>query len=406
MWELWIGRRWLGIRRRSIGTPAFLSLLGLIVGVASLVVAMAVVSGYQSTLKRTVVDIVGHLLVMKRGASLTMDDFDRDIKPLVPEVVAATPFLYLEAVVAHGGQISGVVIEGVDLGSVHDVLNLKSRLLSGRLDFEPDGERPAAWIGKGLANKYNLKLGDVFKVVLPVNADFEASTFRPRMTEFVVRGVLNLGRQDFDSRYVLTDLKAAQILGQVGDRVSGFRIKLTSSDLAEAAVIRISNQFGYQYVARDWHDVNHNLFEAAGLEKIVIFFVLLVLIIAAAFNVSSTLYVGVVKRYHDISLLRTLGATRKNIARVFLLQGLGLGVVGSFLGIILGLGLCGLFMWGQENLGLISSEVYKLDHIDVEFRISDFVLIIGTCLTICLGFSLAPARRGAKLSPVEGLRYE
>ena len=112
------------------------------------------------------------------------------------------------------------------------------------------------------------------------------------------------------------------------------------------------------------------------------------------------------KRYHDISLLQTLGATRKSIARIFLLQGIGLGLVGSVFGIGLGLCFCELFMWGQENLGLISSEVYKLDHIDVEFRAWDFVIIVGTCLLICLAFSLAPARRGAKLSPVEGLRYE
>jgi lipoprotein-releasing system permease protein len=407
MWELWLGRRLLGLRGGTMGATAVLSLIGLVIGVASLIVAMAVVSGYQSTLQKSVIDVVGHLLVMKRGSTLTRDTFDRDIRPLAPEIVAATPFLYVEAVVAHAGQISGVVIEGVDPVGVHTVLNLKNHLQDGQLDFSgAEHATSLAWIGKGLAKKYKLAVGDHFKVVLPVNSDFDSSTFRPRLAEFQVRGVLNLGRQDFDSRYVMTDLKSAQELANVGDKVSGFRIRLQAAAQAPAVVNRIVNQFGYQYMARDWEEVNHNLFEAARLEKVVIFLVLMVLIIASAFNVSSTLFVGVIRRYHDISLLKALGATGQSIQRIFLLQGVGLGVLGSGLGIMLGLILCGLFMWAETRFGLIPAEVYKLDRIDVELRWTDFVAIVGVCLTICLIFSWAPARRGAKLSPMEGLRYE
>ncbi len=403
MWELWIGRRWLGFRSGAMGTTATLSLLGLVIGVASLVVAMAVVSGYQSTLQRTVVDIVGHVLVMKRGTSLTIQDFDKDLKPILPDLVAATPFLYLEAIVAHGGQLSGVVIEGIDPLTIHNVLNIKDRLIGGDVDFSVP---QSAVIGKGLAQKYNLKIGDRFKVVLPINSDYEAGTFKPRVAEFLIRGILNLGRQDFDARYILTDLTSAQQLAQVGQKVSGFRMRLKRAEDSERAVQQITNRFSYQYITRDWHDVNHNLFEAASLEKLVIFFVLLVLIVAAAFNVSSTLFVGVIRRYQDISVLKTLGASKNHIARIFLVQGLGLAAVGSLLGILLGLFLCELFMWGQKHFHLIPSEVYKLDQIDVEFRPLDFLLIVLTCLIICFIFSWAPARRGARLSPVEGLRYE
>jgi lipoprotein-releasing system permease protein len=388
-----------------MGSTALLSVIGLVIGVASLVVAMAVVSGYESTLKRTVIDVSGHVLVMKRGASLSADEFTRDVAPLVPEMVAATPFLYLEAVIATQGQISGIVIEGMDLSTVHSVLNLKSRLKEGRFTDEM-ADVPSAWIGKGMAKKYKLKVGDRVHVVLPVNAEFDAGSFRPRLGEFLVRGILDLGRQDYDARYLMTDLKSAQELAQVGDKVSGFQMRLVSPDAAASVAKRIATQFDYQYWARDWEDVNHNLFEAARLEKVIIFVVLLVLIIAAAFNVSSTLFVGVVKRYHDIGLLKTLGATQRSIRRVFLLQGLGLGLLGSVLGLILGLLLCGMFMWAQAHFRLIPAEVYKLDRIQVEIRFGDFFAIIGACLLICFVFSWAPARRGAELRPVEGLRYE
>lgn len=394
------------MRQGGLGATALLSLIGLVLGVASLVVAMAVVSGYQSTLKRTVIDVVGHMLVMKRGTSLTPEDFDKDIAPLVPELQAKTPFLYLEALVAHKNMISGIIVEGMDLASVHDVLNLKSRLLSGSFEAPPSETEAPAWIGKGLAQKYDLKVGDSFRIVLPVNSDFDASTFRPKLGHFRVHGVLNLGRQDYDSRYVMTDLQNAQALANVGQKISGFRLRLQSSSQSEAAINRISNQFGYQYVLRDWEEVNHNLFEAAKLEKIVIFLVLMVLMIAAAFNVSSTLFVGVMKRYHDISLIRTLGATRQSVRRLFLMQGLSLGAVGSILGLLVGFAICGAFMWGQAQFGLIPAEVYKLDRIDVEFRWTDLLAIVGVCLAICFVFSWAPARRGAQLSPIEGLRYE
>jgi lipoprotein-releasing system permease protein len=388
-----------------MGSTAVLSVIGIIIGVASLVVAMAVVSGYESTLKRTVIDVAGHVLVMKRGASLSTDEFKRDIVPLVPEMVAATPFLYLEAVIASEGQISGIVIEGMDLATVHSVLNLKSRLQQGHFSEETH-EIPSAWIGKGMAKKYGLHVGDKVHVVLPINAEFDAGSFRPRLGEFLVEGILDLGRQDYDARYLMTDLKSAQQLAQVGDKVSGYQLKLNSADAAAPVAKRIATQFDYQYWARDWEDVNHNLFEAARLEKVIIFLVLLVLVIAAAFNVSSTLFVGVVKRYHDIGLLKTLGATQRSIRRVFLLQGLGLGLLGSLMGLILGLLLCGIFMWAQAHFHLIPAEVYKLDRIQVELRTGDFAAIIGTCLAICFVFSWAPARRGAELKPVEGLRYE
>lgn len=405
MFELWLLGKTLSPRSRTKDLGTLLSLVGVMIGVGSLVVAMAVVSGYESTLKRTIIDLVGHVLVMNRPQSAASEKETMDqIRPLVKDLQAYTPFVYLEAVLAKGGKLNGVIVEGIDPKSAPKVVRIHERVIAGHFDLaEKDGIR-AALLGKGLVQKFQLKLGDVFSLVVPISQG--TGGFRPKLMRFYLAGVVDLGRHDYDTRYVLTDLSSAQELGQIGKRVSGYRLRLARAEDAAQASFRISNELGFGYWAKDWQDANRNLFEAVKIEKVVIFFVLLVLIIAAAFNVSSTLFVNVVKRFHDISVMKTLGASEKRIRNVFILQGLALGGAGSLFGLGLGLLACYGFVWAQSRFGILPSEVYKLNHIEVEIRGMDLLLIIFATLIICLCATLPPARKGAKLKPVEGLRYE
>ena len=203
---------------------------------------------------------------------------------------------------------------------------------------------------------------------------------------------------------MVVDLGAAQKLAQISQRVSGVRLRLKSDDLAKPTSEAIRNNLGYR--TRYWFDMNRNLFEAAELEKAVIFFVLLVMVIAASFNISSTLFVSVMRRYGDISILKTMGANRWFIIKLFTSQGLLIGFLGAVLGLILGLGACFGFMWAQKEFGLIPSDIYKLDHVDIEVRFLDLLAIFCASLLICFVATLAPSRRGARMVPVEGLHYE
>lgn len=376
------------------------------IGVASLVVSMAVFSGYTTTLEETVQDAVGHVLVLRQGHA-DQAEILRDIRPLVKGLVAETPFVYAEAILAHKGAISGVLIEGIQESTVHKVLNLQNRLLTGSMNLtQGNSEFPKVLIGKGIAEKFKLAVGDTVRIVVPLTTGFQAANFRPKLGKFMVGGIINFGRHDFDSRYIMMTLPEVQNFAELGDRITGYRLRIEDPSEARGIAQEIAAQFGPRYWARDWQDVNRNLFEAARIEKAVLFFVLMILVVAAAFNVANTLFVSVVQRYRDISVLKTIGAPDSMVRHIFTAQGLIVGLTGAGLGVVLGLLLCEVFEWLQVKFNIIPKEVYKLDHINLEVRSLDLLAILGVAVLICFVATIVPSRRGARITPVEGLRYE
>ncbi len=384
---------------------AALSTVGMIIGVGSLVVAMAVVSGYETTLKKSVIDVTGHVVVSRTAGPESPDQF-KDLLSRMKDAVAYTPFVFLEAVLAHSGKLSGVAIEGIDEATLHQVLRLKSRVREGEFRLTRESDASAALVGQGLARKHNLKIGDRFRVVLPAAADQDRGRVKPRVARFYVTGILEMGRHDFDERYFVTDLKTAQDFAQIGDQVSGYRFKFKSDEEAKIFAPELDREVRPHYRVKSWYSVNKKIFQAIDYEKPVIFFVLLVIVVAAAFNISSTLFVSVIRRFRDISVLRAMGAGRGLIMRIFTAQGLIIGIFGSALGIVLGLIATGLFVWAQNHWTLLPAEVYKIDRVSVEIRFSDLMAILGAAWAISFLATLGPARRGARLSAVEGLRYE
>ncbi|WP_253696833.1 ABC transporter permease [Bdellovibrio bacteriovorus] len=406
---MWIAWRLLISRKTLFGGSAPLSLLGLVLGVAALVASMAVMSGFESTLKHAMADVSGHAQVVKR--SRFPDDYkelEERIKKAEPTLVGSSRFVFIEAVLAHQGKISGILIQGVDTQEVGKVLNFKSRVMSGSVDLSSSSEAevPLVLMGKGLAAKMNLKVGDRFRVVVPVADAVDPSKFQRRVGEFQLQGILDLGKYDWNERFILSDLAATQKLADIGDRYSGLLLRFEDVDYARQAAFNLSHVLGSPYWVRDWRDSNENLFEAVSVERPGIFFVVLIITLVAAFNVSSTLLVNVVRRYKDIAILKTVGLSRKDIIKIFAFQGLFMGGIGLFFGFILGFILCLLFNFAQSRLGLVAGEVYRLDSIDVNIRFVDSIAIVIATLLICFIATLAPARRGGRLNPVEGLRNE
>jgi lipoprotein-releasing system permease protein len=186
----------------------------------------------------------------------------------------------------------------------------------------------------------------------------------------------------------------------------GFRVRLQDHRDAPGVRDALLREYPNEYFVQDYREGNNNLFRAVEIEKVVIFFVLLVIVFVAGFNVSITLFVSVVRRYRDIAILKAMGAQRRFVLLTFALQGLLIGLYGVGLGFLLGLGMCRAFMWAQDRWGLIPAEIYRIDHLVVEVRELDLLVIGLTTLLICFLSSLAPALRGARLNPVEGLKYE
>jgi lipoprotein-releasing system permease protein len=377
-------------------------------GVACLVIAMAIVSGYESTLKNALIDSFGHLVLVKRGEPLNdYKDVATQVQASDSRVRAITPFLFVEAIAAKSGKIQGVLLEGVDEATHAGVVNMQSRIQRGEFKFGLDeDDRPYVSIGKELAKRLNIEPGDVMKVVVPVTKKWGGDRFRPRAISLKVSGILDLGRYDFDERYMLMDLGALQKFAKLKSKVTGLRVRLNSSENANEVGAGLVNELGFPYWYRTWRDSNQNLFDAIDYEKPVIFLIVALIVLAAAFNIAGSLYVSVLRRYRDISVLKTLGADQKFIRKLFSTQGLIIGLIGALLGLAVGVWASGLLVELQNSFQLFPGEVYRIDRVDLEVRHTDLLIILMVSMVICYLASLAPARRGGRLNAVEGLRYE
>ncbi len=392
--------------RGNWNSPAtILSVSGLSLAVASLVVAMGVVSGFKATLESALRLAAGDLTVIKRG-SHSEESLLAELNGVMPRYQHVSPFVMLKAVFPLVGRARGVLLEGVDPQRATNVTAFKKLLVSGRYDLNsPPGSIPKALVGKEIAAEFGLKVGSQFRLVLPISL-INRSDFRTKIQSFELVGILHFGHHEFDSRYIVTDLSTAQVFGEIGDSITGLKMRFNEAQEAVAAAQFIQKNMSDQYHAESWRDIDSNLFEAADLEKVIIFFVLLVIVIAAAFLVMGTLYVLVLHRFRDISILRTLGASPAWVMRLFLGKSLAIATAGCLVGFFLGLGLCYAFYLSQARFGLILGEIYKIDHIELKFHVWDFVAIAVASFAICLAATYAPARKGAKLSVVDGLRYE
>lgn len=407
--QFWLALRMLWARKsRLFQLSGFVSLAGLTIGVAILTVSMAVVSGFETTLQRSLADVTGHVQIIMKGPNTpSAEEMEQRIRELEPDLVGMTTYAVIEGVLAHKGNLSGVLVQGFDPVTVNNVLSLQSRVIEGQFAFPAqEGEFPAV-IGVGLARKMNLKVGDVFRVVVPLRNDVDPTKFRRKVSPLKVQGILDLGKYEYNQRMILTPQAAVQKMSEIDQhRLAGVLLKFKDFNEARNISTRLSFQLGPGFIVKDWREPNENLLEAVQIEKVVIFFVILIIIFAAAFNVASSLYINVVKRYPEIGLLKALGLSQKQMMRVFSWQGIMIGALGLIMGLLFGLFLCTLFSWTEVSLGLISGEIYKIDRIDLDLRFMDVVAISLATLIISYLATLAPALRGARLSPIEGLRHE
>jgi lipoprotein-releasing system permease protein len=403
----YIVSRLLRVSPRRFTITTWVSIVGITLGVGCMVAAMAGFSGFETTLRKAMTDSVGHVIVMKRGEKI--DDFEAlaaQIRSSVPEVEAITPVSQLEAIIAGQGKVSFVLLMGVDPASVDSVLNLDQRLIAGKTMAAQGGEISQAMVGRGIAEQFGLQPGQTFQVVLPNPARFDSAQFSPKVKKFVVAGILDLGKHDFNERYIVTTQADLQEFGGMEGRVSGLRLRLSSESLAPAVSSRLAQELGFPFWIVDWRELSHNLFSAIQLEKIVIFFIMLIMVVAASFNVSTTLYITVLRRYPDISIYKTMGLGPRDIRRIFQFYGLAIASIGIFLGLVFGVLLIALFLFLQDHFMILPPDVYKLGKIQPDFRFFDMVAIVVAAYVVCLLSTLAPARRGARLDPVEGLRYD
>ena len=413
-YELFIGLRYLQARRREtfISLITVISILGVMIGVMTLNVVMAVMTGFEETLRDRLLGINAHAAIVRSGEP--MGDYEKVIEQVknVEGVVAASPTIYGQVMLTSGSRVSGVVVRGVDPDRVNGVVNIQHYLREGSLaglktqhPIQVEDRTvllPGIILGERLANQLGVFYGSPVQVVSPLGSPTAIGVI-PKVRRFAVAGVLRTGMSEVDSTLVFMGLAEAQKFFDLEGAATNIELRISNVNQSREVADEIQRRLGFPYFAEDWTRLWPNLFSALELEKTVYFLVLLLMVLVGAFNIVSTLVMVVMEKKKDIAILRSMGATRQSIRKIFLLKGCLIGIVGTILGVILGLLVCALISQYEFNL---PKDVFLISTVPVRVYLSNFVVVACASFLVCLLASIYPARQAAKLDPVEIIRYE
>ena len=413
-YEFFIGLRYLRARRQEtfISLITVISVLGVMIGVMTLNVVMAVMSGFEETLRDRLLGINAHISVVKSGDP--MRDYERVIEKLRQEkdIIAASPTVYGQVMLTSGARVSGVVVRGVDPDRINQVVDLQSYLLKGKLAAlksrhaiqveERTVLLPGVILGERLAAQLGVFEGSPVQVVSPLGSPTAIGVI-PKVRRFVVIGIMKTGMSEIDSAVVFMGLADAQNFFDLEGAATNIEMKIRDVKNSRAVAERLQRQLGFPYLAEDWTRLWPNLFSALQLEKTVYFLVLLLMILVGAFNIVATLVMVVMEKRKDIAILRSMGATQRSIRKIFLFKGCFIGVVGTVLGVLLGLLVCAFI--AQYEFALPEG-MFLISTVPVRVYWSNFLLVAVASFIVCLLASIYPSRQAAKLDPVEIIRYE
>jgi lipoprotein-releasing system permease protein len=413
-YELFIGLRYLRAKRRhrTVSLNTFISIGGVTLGVAALIATLAVMTGFKEDLRDKILGTNAHVIVTHQLSEPFSDYLT--ILPKVeetPDVTAAAPFTLNQVLLSVQDSVQGVVLRGIDPARESGVTDLGKNLVQGvledltrpQLSDRPDGKpQPGIILGKELASRLGTFMGDTVQVVSPISRQMGPTGIIPKIRHFTVVGLFESGMYEYDSGLAFVSIRTAQDFFNLGDAVTGIQVKVRDIFQSDRVARAIEERLGFPYWARDWMQMNRNLFSALKLEKIVMFIILVLIILVASFNIVSTLTMIVVEKSREIAILKAMGATQRSVMWIFMVDGLIIGLVGIAIGIPLGYFAC----WVIGTFYTLDTTIYYISHIPVRIKLFDVVSVSIAAVLISFLATLYPSRRAARLNPSEALRYE
>jgi len=397
-YETTIGLRYLRSKRKEafISFTTWISIVGIAIGVMALIVVIAVMTGFQDEIRERILGVNPHILVLNVNGEIRDPEKTAEAIKKVDGVTHAFPFVSFQAMVQSGRQLSGVAVKGLNAG---DVQFMNRLLKEGSIDAL--NRKGTILIGKELSKHIGLLPGDSFTLMVPFGG-YSPMGAMPETVKVRVGGIFETGMYEIDNTLIIMPLKDIEEL--MGITASGIEVKLADVYKANDLRKEIVKQLGAGYFARTWIEMNRNLFSALKLEKIAMFIILALIIFVASFNIISSLVMTVMEKQKDIAILKSIGAKKRSIMKIFMIEGVTIGIVGALIGSLSGYLICEVVK--RYKIIRLPEDIYYISTLPVKISVFDIVLIACVTMVICVISTIYPSYRATKIDPVETLRYE
>jgi lipoprotein-releasing system permease protein len=407
--ELFVAGRYLRAKRAEsfISVIAGFSLVGIALGVATLIIVMSVMNGFRHELIGRILGLNGHMNVFSAQGTMVDYDYQVNLIKSLPDVVSVMPVVEGQALVTRNGAASGVVVRGMMLADLQKKTALYNTIpAEQRQSFNGNN----IYIGTEMARRLDVQVGDVLTLISPKPKTTPFGSM-PRSKAFRIAGIFNVGMFEYDSSFIFAPLDSAQMFFEMPERVSMLEILTKDPQNMDGVRTAIKNRMGEGFLIREWRDNNTSFFNALDVERNVMFLILMLIILVAAFNIISSLIMLVKDKSRDIAILRTMGASRPQILRIFFITGASIGIVGTIAGFLLGILVTTNlphiqhFLEAVTHSKLFPAEIYFLSQLPAIVDWHEVLTVVAMSLVLSFGATIYPAWRAAKLDPVEALRY-
>ncbi|MHB1101132.1 MAG: lipoprotein-releasing ABC transporter permease subunit [Burkholderiales bacterium] len=411
-YELFVGLRYTRAKRRNhfISFISLISMVGIALGVAALIVVLSVMNGFQKELRSRILGVAAHVEISADNNLLMNWQNVAAIASKNPQVVASAPYVLAQGMLSLDQSVQGVFIRGILPDEEDRVADIGRHMKKGSLANLRPGEFGIV-LGSEVARSIGASMGDKVILIAPQGQVTPAGIL-PRLKQFTVVGIFEVGMFEFDSGLALIDLNDAQKLYRMGDAVTGVRLKLRDLDLAPQVSEQISGKLPNEDIVTDWTRQHANFFRAVKIEKNVMFIILFLIVAVATFNIVSTLVMMVTDKQSDIAILRTLGSSPASIMKIFVVQGALIGVIGTVLGVFFGVVIASNidvivpFIEKVFHTHFLAKDVYYISEVPSSLEGSDVVSITILSLSLSFFATLYPSWRASRVNPAEALRYE
>ncbi len=404
-YKFYIALKYLKAKRseKFISLITIISILGVILGVMTLIIVISVMNGFEKQLRDKILGVNSHIIVSKMSGNI--DNYHPLIDKLekIDSIEAVTPFIYRQAMLSNGDSVSGVVVRGIDVSLDKNVTTFSKSIVEGSINSLYESDNRSIIIGKELAKLLGVTIDDKVNIISPFGR-ITPMGMTPKMARFTVKGIFSTGMYDYDSTLCYITIREAQSFFNMGNFITGLEVKVKNIYDVKNIAQKVKTTLGYPFWIRDWMDMNKNLFAALKLEQVTMFIILTLIIFVAAFNIASSLIMMVMEKSRDIAILKAIGARSKDIMHIFMIQGLMIGVTGTFLGTVLGLSSC--FLLEKYKFISLPKDVYYISTLPVEINMIKISIIVTASIFICFLATIYPSWQASRLNPTEILRYE